>query len=172
VMIGNRRRDTRPELRLRSHLHALGLRFRADYRIKCGESGVRVDIAFTRRRVAVFMDGCFWHGCDEHTKSPKSNLAYWEPKIEGNRSRDIAQTAALERAGWVVVRGWEHEPPGQVADRVRRALALFMQPCDGQEEAAISVRQGSVPPLRESGRASKDRPSRRSGVDLAERRGR
>ena len=103
---------------------------------------------------------------------PSGILGYWKPKIEGNRTRDIAQTAALERAGWVVVRGWEHELPGQVADRVRLALALVTQPGDGREEAAISARRGSAPHLLESGRVSKDRPSRRSGVDVAERRGR
>jgi DNA mismatch endonuclease (patch repair protein) len=170
VMVGNRRRDTRPELRLRSRLHALGLRFRVDYRIECGERGVRVDVAFTRGRVAVFVDGCFRHGCDEHTKAPKSNLDYWGPKIEGNRTRDIVQTEALGRAGWIVVRAWEHESLGEVAERVRQALAT--PHAAGVAEAGTSVRRGSGPPLRARARVSRDRPSRRSGVDAAARQGR
>lgn len=123
VMRGNRRRDTGPERRLRSRLHALGLRYRVDFNVKCGGRNIRVDIAFTRRRVAVFVDGCFWHGCDRHPKSPKSNLDYWTPKIEGNRARDVANTRILEQAGWVVVRGWEHEPPEEMAERVVSAAA-------------------------------------------------
>lgn len=124
VMRANRSRDTSLELRLRSRLHALGLRYRVDYRVDCGKSRIRIDIAFTRRQVAVFVDGCFWHGCDQHPRSPKSNLAYWTPKIEGNRARDAAQTAALEHAGWVVIRGWEHEPLDLVVERVAGALTV------------------------------------------------
>lgn len=124
VMKGNRSRDTLPELRLRSLLHAEGLRFRVDYPIAVASRRVRVDIAFTRRRVVVFVDGCFWHGCYTHPKPSRTNLPYWDAKIAVNRARDTAQTEALRRAGWIVVRGWEHEPPIALAERIKTALSL------------------------------------------------
>jgi DNA mismatch endonuclease (patch repair protein) len=123
-MKGNRSRDTLPEMRLRSLLHAAGLRYRVDYPIEVAGRRVRADIAFTRRRVAVFVDGCFWHGCEAHPKPSKTNVPYWDAKIALNRARDVAQTAALEDAGWVVVRGWEHEQPVVLGERVRTALSL------------------------------------------------
>ena len=113
-MQGNRRRDTGPELRLRSALHALGLRFRVDRRpeaaIRC-----RADVVFTRRRVAIFVDGCFWHGCPTHFVPPATNLAYWAAKIDGNRRRDATTAAALEAAGWRVIRVWEHADAAEAA---------------------------------------------------------
>ena len=124
VMKGNRSRDTLPELRLRSLLHGSGLRYRVDYPIVVSGQRVRPDMAFTRSRVAVFVDGCFWHGCDVHPKHSKTNVPYWEAKISLNRARDAAQTAALGDAGWVVIRGWEHEQPTVLAERVRTALSL------------------------------------------------
>src|SRR4051794_25177122 len=109
-MQGNRRRDTSPELRLRSGLHRRGLRFRVDYAIRVdGAIIARPDVVFTRARVAVFVDGCYWHGCPEHFVEPRSNRDYWLPKIEGNRRRDHEATARLTEAGWVVIRLWEHE---------------------------------------------------------------
>lgn len=122
-MQANRRRDTKPELRLRSLLHALGLRYRCDYRIDL-ESGTRVrpDIVFTRRRVAVFIDGCFWHGCPEHGGQPKRNPDYWSLKLRGNRERDQRNTHALVSAGWVVLRFWEHEAPEAAARQIELAV--------------------------------------------------
>lgn len=102
-----RQRDTRPELELRSVLHRAGLRFRVDYPLP----GLRRrgDVVFPGRRVAVFVDGCFWHGCPEHATWPKANAEWWRAKIEANVARDRDSDARLTEAGWAVVRVWEHE---------------------------------------------------------------
>jgi DNA mismatch endonuclease (patch repair protein) len=123
VMRGNRRRDTRPEQLVRSHLHALGLRFRVDHTIDTGGHRVRADIAFTRARVAVFVDGCFWHGCPEHGNRPRVNTGYWGPKLRRNVDRDKRNNRELEDAGWTVLRVWEHEEPTHAALRIRGAVA-------------------------------------------------
>jgi DNA mismatch endonuclease (patch repair protein) len=107
-MKGNKSRDTQCEVRLRSALHRLGYRFRKNYRIKVADCSCRADIVFTARRVAVFVDGCFWHGCPEHGRRPRANPEYWGPKLAHNVERDLAQSQALERGGWAVVRIWEH----------------------------------------------------------------
>jgi DNA mismatch endonuclease (patch repair protein) len=120
VMQGNRSHDTRPELALRSALHRRGLRFRKGFVIQ----GVRckIDIAFPRARLAVFVDGCFWHGCPEHGTHPTANANYWDRKLASNRARDARISAALETEGWRVLRVWEHENSEQAADRVEKAL--------------------------------------------------
>lgn len=110
-MRANRRRDTGPERRIRSRLHRAGMRFRVDLPIDLGGRKIRPDIVFTARRLAVFVDGCFWHGCPEHGHIPKTNPSYWEPKIGGNQQRDERQRLALEAAGWNVLRIWEHVDP-------------------------------------------------------------
>jgi len=121
-MQGNRKRDTRPELALRSELHRRGLRYRVDATpmkgLRC-----RADIVFRRQKVAVFVDGCFWHGCPEHGTSPRTNASYWSAKIARNVERDRINDAKLNDAGWVVIRVWEHELPTDAATRVARALA-------------------------------------------------
>ncbi|HWG13402.1 MAG TPA: very short patch repair endonuclease [Streptosporangiaceae bacterium] len=106
-----RRTDTKPELALRRALHRMGYRFRKDHRLDL-DSGrrVRPDIAFTARKVAVFVDGCFWHACPEHGSRPAVNQGYWNPKLLRNVERDRLADAALEQAGWQVVRLWEHVP--------------------------------------------------------------
>jgi DNA mismatch endonuclease (patch repair protein) len=114
----NRRADTKCEVRLRQALHALGLRFRKDLLIRAGSVRTKADVVFTRARVAVFVDGCFWHVCPEHFHMPKSNLGYWEPKLRANVERDERATAALEGDGWEVVRIWEHVPPDDAAEVV------------------------------------------------------
>ena len=122
-MQGNRRRDTQPETRLRRRLHAKGLRYRVDHPLRPGGGGiVRPDVVFTRARVAVFVDGCYWHGCPKHFIAPKSNGAYWGPKIEGNRRRDRVTDERLAADGWVVHRCWEHESVDVVAERVERLV--------------------------------------------------
>lgn len=121
-MQGIRRADTKPELRLRSALHRAGYRFRKDFRLDVAGVRVRPDIVFTRRRVAVFVDGCFWHVCPQHGREPTHNEWYWTPKLRRNVERDRAADAALEAAGWRVVRLWEHEPPELAAAAVVRAL--------------------------------------------------
>jgi DNA mismatch endonuclease, patch repair protein len=108
-MRANRRKDTKPELALRRALHKQGYRYRKDYRLDLAAARVRPDIAFTARRVAVFVDGCFWHCCPQHGTQPAANTWYWEPKLAGNVARDRAADAALAAAGWRVVRVWEHE---------------------------------------------------------------
>ena len=109
-MRGNRRTDTKPELALRGALHALGYRYRKDFRLDLAVRRVRPDIAFTSRKVAVFVDGCFWHACPDHGSKPKSNEWYWSPKLARNVERDRAVDEALVQAGWTVLRLWEHVP--------------------------------------------------------------
>lgn len=99
-----RSKDTRPELALRSALWRTGLRFRVS-----GKLPGRPDICFGRAKLAVFVDGCFWHGCPVHGTRPKSNGGYWNPKIEANRARDDAVLARLGEIGWKGLRFWEHE---------------------------------------------------------------
>jgi DNA mismatch endonuclease (patch repair protein) len=121
VMRANRRRDTGPEIRLRAALHARGLRFRADLLVEAGGVRVRPDVVFTRRKVAVFVDGCFWHCCPDHGNTPKANRAYWSPKLARNRARDQRVNSALLEAGWVVLRVWEHDDAQEAADWIERA---------------------------------------------------
>lgn len=108
-MQANRRRDTGPERALRSALHNAGYRYRCDLRIDLPAGRVRPDIVFTRSKVAVFVDGCFWHCCPVHGSNPVVNESYWSPKLARNVERDIRNTASLKEAGWVVIRVWEHE---------------------------------------------------------------
>ena len=121
-MRANKSRDTKPELALRSQLHRRGLRFRKDLRLVLGGVRVRPDVAFTRAKVAVFVDGCFWHSCREHRTSPKANAEFWAGKLAQNQVRDRLQDQALLDAGWMVVRAWEHEDPAAVADRVEELV--------------------------------------------------
>lgn len=113
-MQANRGRDTKPELAVRRALHSRGHRYRVDARPEPGLNR-RADLVFTRRKVAVFIDGCYWHGCPEHYSAPATNDGFWSAKIAANRLRDAETTQLLEAAGWQVVRVWEHE---QVADAV------------------------------------------------------
>ena len=108
-MLGNRRVDTKPEVLLRSLLHRAGLRFRKDRLIRLGVRRVRPDVVFGRQRVAVFMDGCFWHRCPEHGTMPATNHTYWLAKFQTNIARDARNNAALKDEGWRVIRIWEHE---------------------------------------------------------------
>lgn len=104
-MIANRRRDTQPELRVRRLLHAAGLRYRVDARPEA-MMRVRPDIVFSRRKLVVFIDGCFWHSCPVHGVQPKTNSSYWNPKLARTRERDLEATAALEGLRWTVLRFW------------------------------------------------------------------
>ncbi len=116
-MQANKRRDTKPELAVRRLLHAGGLRFRVDFP-PVPTLRRRADVVFTRARVAVFIDGCFWHGCPEHRVAPKSNADYWRVKIATNQGRDADTDTRLVEAGWTVVRIWEHEDPVGAAAQV------------------------------------------------------
>ena len=124
-MQSNRPRDTRPEVALRSELHAAGLRFRKHYRpvkgLRC-----EVDIAFTRWRVAVLLDGCFWHGCPVHATRPTTNREWWAAKLDGNVARDRRNDQALSAAGWIVLRFWEHEPRDEVVAKIREIVKVRM----------------------------------------------
>lgn len=122
TMRANRRRDTSAELAIRRRLHAAGLRYRVDYPADATDRRRRADIVFTKARIVVFIDGCFWHGCPEHYVEPKANIEYWRPKIAGNRARDIQSTSRLQEAGWTVIRFWEHEAPDGVAATIASAV--------------------------------------------------
>ena len=122
-MRANRRTDTKPELALRHALHRLGYRYRKDYRLDLdGARRVRPDIAFTARKVAVFVDGCFWHACPEHGSKPRANEWYWGPKLIKNVERDRINDAALILAGWTVIRLWEHVPLDEAVTTVVTAI--------------------------------------------------
>lgn len=121
------RRDTAPELALRSELHRRGLRFRVDRPPLTGLRS-RADIVFGPARVAVYVDGCFWHSCPEHGTKPKANAEWWERKLARNRKRDAETERALREQGWEVVRVWEHENPVEAADRVIRAVKGGKEP--------------------------------------------
>ncbi|MFJ8627859.1 very short patch repair endonuclease [Kitasatospora sp. NPDC093550] len=116
-MLGNRSRDTQPELALRRLVHAAGLRYRVAAKPL---QGMRrsADLVFRQTRVAVFVDGCFWHGCPEHFVPPKTNPDYWREKIGRNVQRDRDTDARLAAEGWLVLRFWEHESPAACAPTV------------------------------------------------------
>lgn len=118
----NVRSGTRPEVQVRSDLHRRGLRFRKDLPLRLSGRVVRPDVVFTRARLAVFVDGCFWHACPTHGNQPRANGDYWRGKLALNVARDRAVDEALRSAGWRVLRAWEHEPVAAVAIRVERAL--------------------------------------------------
>ncbi|GAB3996378.1 very short patch repair endonuclease [Nocardioides marmoraquaticus] len=135
VMRGNRRRDTRPEMRVRRALHARGLRYRVDIAPLAGLRR-RADVVFRGPRVAVFIDGCFWHGCPEHGMTPRTNTEFWRAKLDRNRERDVETTLVLAAAGWVVLRFWEHETAGDdaMSDVVRRVEAAVRGRAPGAGE--------------------------------------
>lgn len=120
-MSRQRRRDTAPELAIRRLLHARGLRFRVDLPLP-GLLRGRADLTFPTRRLVVFVDGCFWHGCPEHGTQPRANGAWWAAKLQRNADRDRAIDEQLAALGWTVIRIWEHEQPELAADRVEVAV--------------------------------------------------
>lgn len=123
-------RDTQPELAVRRLLHAAGLRYRVDAP-PLPTLRRRADVVFGPAKVALFVDGCFWHGCPDHgSRATRSNPTYWAEKVRRNRERDHNTDTLLEAVGWISIRAWEHENPRDVAERVilvvksRRASAL------------------------------------------------
>ncbi|MDX6697753.1 MAG: mismatch endonuclease, patch repair protein [Solirubrobacteraceae bacterium] len=133
-MAAIRRRDTGPERSVRSLLHRAGFRFRVDLPIRIGSHRpVRPDIVFPRARLAVFIDGCWWHGCPQHGRRPHvRNGHYWGPKIAGNMERDRRHTQLLESAGWTVRRYWEHEGSEEIAAQVAREFGRLTERQHGQ----------------------------------------
>lgn len=115
------RRDNTPEMRLRRALHARGLRYRVHVRVP-GNRRRTIDVAFTRARLAVFLDGCFWHACPIHRTEPKNNHEWWQWKLETNVARDRDTDRLLLEAGWRVMRIWEHEVPDDAAAKVHALL--------------------------------------------------
>jgi DNA mismatch endonuclease (patch repair protein) len=119
-MKSNRGRDTKPELRLRKAVHARGLRYLVSAQ---PITGVRrtADLLFTRAKIAVFVDGCFWHGCPEHHTVAKTNAEFWAAKVDSNRRRDRDTDQKLNAHGWLVIRVWEHEAPEAAAELIHEA---------------------------------------------------
>lgn len=120
-MSDQRTSDTKPELELRKALHRLGLRYRVGFPVP-GLPRRSIDIAFTKLRVAVMVDGCFWHGCPLHSVPPKHNAEWWATKLAGNRERDVQTNQALAEAGWTVLRFWEHESIETAVAEILRSL--------------------------------------------------
>lgn len=119
-MRANKARDTKPELAVRRGLHAAGFRYRVDVRPSL-ELRTRADIVFTRLRIAVFIDGCFWHGCPLHASLPKKNADYWVPKLRRNVERDRETTLRLNSLGWTVLRYWEHQSVSEIVASIEKA---------------------------------------------------
>ena len=115
------RRDTAPELALRRELHRRGRRFRVVFRVP-GKNRRTIDIAFPRLRLAVFIDGCFWHGCPSHGRTPVQNSAWWTTKLAANKARDRDTDSHLAAGGWMVLRFWEHVEATVAASRVEATL--------------------------------------------------
>ncbi|MEV7534598.1 very short patch repair endonuclease [Streptomyces hydrogenans] len=145
-------RDTAPEMAVRRLLHAAGLRYRVNVPVP-GMPRRTIDIAFGGARIAVFLDGCFWHGCPEHATHPKANAEWWREKLTKNMTRDRETTAHLQSQGWTVLRFWEHESPDAVARAITRAKS-------GNTEAG--TRRSA-----ESGRRRRPRPGDRLDRDGA-----
>lgn len=145
-MQGNRSRDTKPELAVRTLLHGIGLRYRVDVR---PERAIRrrADVVFTRARVAVFIDGCFWHGCPDHFRYPVEHADYWRDKIGRNRERDAETDALLDAAGWRVLRFWSHESPVVAVQDIAAQVIR-----DDEELVAKLVRLAAIAPQPRVGR--------------------
>lgn len=145
-MAAQARRDTGPELALRRRLFAAGFRYRVDYR-PVGLGRCSVDIAFPSRRVAVFVDGCFWHACPRHGSVPAANGAWWREKLQANRRRDRKVSRQLRQQGWTVLRFWEHDDPEVATAKIARALA---------ESVAAGTARSEPQATRHRGRATEE----------------
>lgn len=131
-------RDTSPELLLRRELHSRGLRYRVNIR---PEVALRrsADIVFTKAKVAVFVDGCFWHSCPEHGTVPTANHQWWSQKLSANAARDRDTDLELRKAGWTVIRCWEHEDPRLLADAVELVVRTARSTAPSDKITASSV---------------------------------
>ena len=123
-MQANTGRDTKPELALRRAVHALGLRYYVNRRpIKAVRR--TADLLFPKLKLAVFLDGCFWHGCPRHHTVAKTNASFWAEKVAANRRRDADTNERLMAQGWKVVRVWEHEPAAEAAARIAATVSAL-----------------------------------------------
>ena len=118
-----RQQGTDAEIALRSELYRRGLRYRVGYEVLKKPRRV-ADVAFPGLKIAVFVDGCFWHGCPEHATWPKRNAEFWRQKIKTNRLRDADTNSRLQKIGWTVLRFWEHESPIEATETVAQAVAI------------------------------------------------
>ena len=114
--------DTKPESEIARACFRLGLRYRKNVEIP--EAKTRADLVFPRHKLAVFVDGCFWHGCPRHYKTPKTRSEWWDAKIDRNKTRDAKKTRKLRRLGWKVVRVWEHVEPEKAAMKIYRKTKI------------------------------------------------
>ena len=121
-MSRQRNKDTGPETAVRRELHSRGLRFRTDVKLE-DDLRTRADIAWRGLHVAVYVDGCFWHGCPDHATRPVANAKWWAAKLDKNIERDRATTTSLERRGWTVLRFWEHQDATEIAAEISRVVA-------------------------------------------------
>lgn len=137
-----RQKATSAELAVRRELFRLGLRYRVDFEVSKKPRRV-ADIAFIGQKVAIFVDGCFWHGCPLHASWPKSNAEFWCQKIKANRTRDSDTNDRLAQAGWTVLRFWEHEPPADAARRVKSLIDSRRNIRPARERCASSNRTSS-----------------------------
>jgi DNA mismatch endonuclease (patch repair protein) len=121
-MVRQRRANTVPEVALRKELHRRGFRYRVDFQLPLRGVRRRADIVFTARRVAVFVDGCYWHACPVHATWPTASSEWWRAKLEANVRRDRDTDQRLAEAGWLSLRFWEHDDPIAAADQVESEL--------------------------------------------------
>lgn len=130
-----RQKGTGAEIALRQELYRSGLRYRVDFEVLKKPRRV-ADVAFPGLRIAVFIDGCFWHGCPEHATWPKQNAGFWRQKIEANRLRDTDTNTRLRSGGWTVLRFWEHESPIEAAKVVTRlVISVRSKRCESPSDS-------------------------------------
>ena len=137
-MSRQRNKDTAPEVQVRKILHARGARFRTDVKLE-SDLRTRADLAWRGLRLAVFIDGCFWHGCPEHATRPASNAEWWAEKLDANVARDRRTDALLADRGWTVRRYWEHEDQERVADDILATLRRLRR-CTGRADRSHTPR--------------------------------
>jgi DNA mismatch endonuclease, patch repair protein len=164
-MVATRARDNPRERALRTELHRRGLRFRLHRALLKENRRRTVDIVMPGMRIAIFLDGCFWHGCPKHGTAPKSNARWWSEKIRDNRTRDRDTSRRLERLGWTVLRLWEHVPLEAAADLIERAtLRSRRRPRRPGSAAAVPPRSNDAPGTRTTPHREPPRPRRRTDV--------
>lgn len=135
---------------MRRRLHAMGLRYRVDLAPLPNSRRLRADIVFTRAHVAVFIDGCFWHGCPEHYRLARVNAEFWATKIAANQRRDARFEAALVTGGWTVLRFWEHDPSDRVADVISRVVRSARESLEISDRAPADERQADLDTAKKS----------------------